>query len=104
MHHILKKANLSIGLAGNIGDSFAQQVAEKSYENYVLELSSFQLDGIDKFNSNIAILTNITPDHLDRYDYVFEQDDNHPVTVEMPRIDRNFYVSQRDGLNLQSLQ
>lgn len=71
VHHILKKANLSIGVAGNIGDSFAQQVAEKSYENYVLELSSFQLDGIDKFNSNIAILTNITPDHLDRYDYDF---------------------------------
>ncbi|MGJ8745360.1 UDP-N-acetylmuramoyl-L-alanine--D-glutamate ligase [Polaribacter sp.] len=71
LHHILKNAGLNVGVAGNIGDSFAQQVAENSYENYVLELSSFQLDGIEKFNSHIAILTNITPDHLDRYEYDF---------------------------------
>jgi UDP-N-acetylmuramoylalanine--D-glutamate ligase len=71
VHHILKNAGLNIGVAGNIGDSFAQQVAEQSYENYVLELSSFQLDGIERFNSHIAILTNITPDHLDRYEYDF---------------------------------
>ena len=69
--YILKNANLNVGMAGNIGDSFAQQVAEKNFENYVLELSSFQLDGVTKFNSHIAILTNITPDHLDRYDYNF---------------------------------
>ncbi|TXD50985.1 MULTISPECIES: UDP-N-acetylmuramoyl-L-alanine--D-glutamate ligase [unclassified Polaribacter] len=73
VHHILKCAGLNAGVAGNIGDSFAAQVAEKSYENYVLELSSFQLDGIDKFNSHIAILTNITPDHLDRYEYDFNK-------------------------------
>ena len=73
MHHILKNAGLNVGVAGNIGDSFAQQVAEKSYENYVLELSSFQLDGIEDFNSHIAILTNITPDHLDRYEYDFNK-------------------------------
>ena len=72
-HHILKKAGLSIGIAGNIGDSFAQQVAEETYENYVLELSSFQLDGIENFKSHIAILTNITPDHLDRYEYDFDK-------------------------------
>ncbi|MGK0325558.1 MAG: UDP-N-acetylmuramoylalanine--D-glutamate ligase [Polaribacter sp.] len=71
VHHILKNAGLSVGIAGNIGDSFAQQVAEETYENYVLELSSFQLDGIENFNSHIAILTNITPDHLDRYEYDF---------------------------------
>jgi UDP-N-acetylmuramoylalanine--D-glutamate ligase len=71
VHHILKKAGLNTGVAGNIGDSFAQQVAENKYENYVLELSSFQLDGIENFNSHIAILTNITPDHLDRYEYDF---------------------------------
>ena len=72
-HHILKKAGLSVGIAGNIGDSFAQQVAEETYENYILELSSFQLDGIENFKSHIAILTNITPDHLDRYEYDFDK-------------------------------
>ncbi|MFY7672077.1 UDP-N-acetylmuramoyl-L-alanine--D-glutamate ligase [Tenacibaculum sp. MEBiC06402] len=72
-HHLLKNAGLNVGVAGNIGDSFAKQVAEKSFENYVLELSSFQLDGIESFNSHIAMITNITPDHLDRYDYDFNK-------------------------------
>ncbi|QNM84390.1 UDP-N-acetylmuramoyl-L-alanine--D-glutamate ligase [Polaribacter pectinis] len=72
-HYILKNAGLNVGVAGNIGDSFAQQVAEQKYGNYVLELSSFQLDGIEDFNSHIAILTNITPDHLDRYEYDFNK-------------------------------
>ena len=73
LYHILKNSNFNVGVAGNIGDSFAQQVAEQSYENYVLELSSFQLDGIKYFNSHIAILLNITPDHLDRYEYDFDK-------------------------------
>ena len=73
LHHILKDAGLNVGVAGNIGDSFAQQVANEKYDNYVLELSSFQLDGVKGFNSHIAILTNITPDHLDRYEYDFEK-------------------------------
>ena len=73
LHHILKEAGLNVGVAGNIGDSFAAQVAHESYDNYVLELSSFQLDGIEDFNSHIAIITNITPDHLDRYEYDFEK-------------------------------
>ncbi|MDG1698287.1 MAG: UDP-N-acetylmuramoyl-L-alanine--D-glutamate ligase [Polaribacter sp.] len=73
LHHILKNADLNVGLAGNIGHSFAQQVAEESHEHYVLELSSFQLDGIQNFKSHIAILTNITPDHLDRYEYDFDK-------------------------------
>ncbi|WP_299059754.1 UDP-N-acetylmuramoyl-L-alanine--D-glutamate ligase [uncultured Polaribacter sp.] len=73
IHHILKNAELDVGIAGNIGDSFALQVAEQTYKNYVLELSSFQLDGIENFNSHIAVLTNITPDHLDRYDYDFNK-------------------------------
>lgn len=73
LYHILKNSNFNVGVAGNIGDSFAQQVAEHSYENYVLELSSFQLDGIKSFNSHIAILINITPDHLDRYEYDFNK-------------------------------
>lgn len=73
LYHILKNSNFNVGVAGNIGDSFAQQVAEHFYENYVLELSSFQLDGINSFNSHIAILINITPDHLDRYEYDFNK-------------------------------
>jgi len=70
-HHILKQ-ELEVGLAGNIGDSFAKQVLEKDYPNYVLEISSFQLDDIVDFKPHIAIITNITPDHLDRYDCQFE--------------------------------
>ena len=70
-HHLLKE-DLKVGLAGNIGDSFAKQVLDEDYPFYVLEISSFQLDGIIDFNPSIAVLTNITPDHLDRYDYKFE--------------------------------
>jgi UDP-N-acetylmuramoylalanine--D-glutamate ligase len=70
-HHLLKQ-DLNVGLAGNIGDSFAKQIIEKDYKNYVLEISSFQLDDIVDFKPHIAIITNITPDHLDRYDYKFE--------------------------------
>ncbi|PKQ43894.1 UDP-N-acetylmuramoyl-L-alanine--D-glutamate ligase [Confluentibacter flavum] len=70
-HHILKQ-KLEVGLAGNIGDSFAKQILEKDYPNYVLEISSFQLDDIVDFKPHIAVITNITPDHLDRYDYKFE--------------------------------
>jgi len=71
-HHILKQ-ELNVGLAGNIGDSFAKQIMEEDYENYVLELSSFQLDGMVYFKPKIAVITNITPDHLDRYDNQFEK-------------------------------
>jgi UDP-N-acetylmuramoylalanine--D-glutamate ligase len=70
-HHILKQ-ELQVGLAGNIGDSFAKQILEKDYPNYVLEISSFQLDDIVDFKPKIAVITNITPDHLDRYDYQLE--------------------------------
>ncbi|WNH11295.1 UDP-N-acetylmuramoyl-L-alanine--D-glutamate ligase [Thalassobellus suaedae] len=70
-HHILKQ-ELKVGLAGNIGDSFAKQVLEEDFENFVLEISSFQLDDIVDFKPKIAVITNITPDHLDRYDYKFE--------------------------------
>ena len=73
LHHLLKKGGIDSGVAGNIGKSFAQQVVENSYKNYVLELSSFQLDGIEIFNSHIAIITNITPDHLDRYENDFNK-------------------------------
>ncbi|MFK8287685.1 UDP-N-acetylmuramoyl-L-alanine--D-glutamate ligase [Capnocytophaga canimorsus] len=71
-YHILKESGLNVGVAGNIGKSFAQMVAEDNKEYYVLEISSFQLDGITSFKPHIAILLNITPDHLDRYDYKME--------------------------------
>lgn len=68
-YHILKKAGINVGLAGNVGKSFAKQIAEEDFDWYVLELSSFQLDDMFDFRADIAILTNITPDHLDRYNY-----------------------------------
>ena len=71
-YHILKQAGYNVGLAGNVGKSFAWQVAEHEFDYYVLELSSFQLDGMYDFKADIAILTNITPDHLDRYEYNFQ--------------------------------
>lgn len=72
IYHILKEAGLNVGLAGNVGDSLALQVAEKNFDYYVVELSSFQLDGMTEFKADIAILMNITPDHLDRYNYEFQ--------------------------------
>lgn len=69
IHHLLKKAGKDVGLAGNVGYSLAKQVALEDKEIYVIELSSFQLDDMEDFRAEIAILTNITPDHLDRYEY-----------------------------------
>lgn len=71
--HILKQAGLDVGMAGNVGKSFARAVAAQDPEHYVLELSSFQLDGIIRFAPHIAVITNIVPDHLDRYEYIFEK-------------------------------
>ena len=68
-YHMLEKAGYNVGLAGNVGQSFAWQVAEKEFDYYVIELSSFQLDGMYEFKADIAVLLNITPDHLDRYNY-----------------------------------
>lgn len=84
IYHILKSAGLNVGLGGNIGKSFARQVAEKQYDYYVLELSSFQLEGVQDFKADIAVLLNITPDHLDRYDHTMQ----HYVDAKM-RIIRN---------------
>lgn len=70
--HMLKKAGLNVGMAGNVGTSFALQVAQQNFDYYVIELSSFQLDNMYDFKAEIAIILNITPDHLDRYDYKLE--------------------------------
>ena len=83
-HHVLGNGDLNVGVAGNIGDSFAAQVALQKHDTYVLELSSFQLDGIVDFAPHIAIITNITPDHLDRYN-----DDFNAYVASKFRITKN---------------
>lgn len=96
VNHILKKANLNVGMGGNIGDSFAQQVAEKKYDIHVLELSSFQLDGIVDFAPHIAIITNITPDHLDRYDYQFENYIHSKFRITENQTENDFLIYDFD--------
>jgi UDP-N-acetylmuramoylalanine--D-glutamate ligase len=78
-YHLLKAAGFNVGLGGNVGDSFAKQVIEDKYEYWVLEISSFQLDDCYKFKPDFAVILNITPDHLDRYDYNFQ----HYVNAKM---------------------
>ena len=92
-HHILKDGGLQVGMAGNVGDSFAKQVAETNAGYYVLELSSFQLDGIEKFRPHIAVLTNITPDHLDRYNNNFQNyiDSKFRITQNQTKDDYLIY-------------
>ena len=101
VNHILKNAGLNVGIAGNIGDSFAKQVAENDYKNYVLEISSFQLDGVEKFNSHIAILTNITPDHLDRYEYDFNKyiASKFRITKNQKETDYLIYDADDEAIN-----
>ena len=96
VNHILKKANLNVGMGGNIGKSFAQQVAEDNFDIQVLELSSFQLDGIENFAPHIAIITNITPDHLDRYNYEFENYINSKFRVTENQTENDFLIYDAD--------
>ena len=96
IYHIFKSAGLNVGLAGNIGNSLALQVATEQHDYYVIELSSFQLDNMYNFRANIAVLMNITPDHLDRYDhcmqkYVDAKIPHHPK----PDTGRRFYLLER---------
>ncbi|KZS39055.1 UDP-N-acetylmuramoylalanine--D-glutamate ligase [Aquimarina aggregata] len=95
-HHILKQGGLNVNMAGNIGDSFAKQVAENDAPYYVLELSSFQLDGIKDFVPHIAILTNITPDHLDRYDYKFENYIASKFRIVMNQNEDDYFIYDAD--------
>jgi len=96
VHHILKNAGYDVGMAGNIGDSFAKMVAESSYEYYVLEISSFQLDGIVKFKPHIGILTNITPDHLDRYEYDFKKYIASKFKIVMNQKEEDYFIYDAD--------
>jgi UDP-N-acetylmuramoylalanine--D-glutamate ligase len=95
-YHLLKSAGLNVGLGGNIGKSFAWQVAEDKYDFYVLELSSFQLDGIIKFNPHIAIITNISPDHLDRYEYKYEKYVASKFRITMNQSKKDFLIYDAD--------
>jgi len=91
-YHILKKAGYNVGLGGNVGRSFAMQVARENFDYYVLELSSFQLDGMFDFKADIAVLLNITPDHLDRYDYKFENYVASKFRITNNQSKENFFV------------
>ena len=94
-HHLLKD-ELNVGLAGNIGDSFAKQILEHDYENYVLEISSFQLDDCKDFKPKIAVITNITPDHLDRYDYKFENYIHSKFRIAMNQTKHDYLIYDAD--------
>lgn len=100
-HHVLKNAGFDCGLAGNIGSSFALQVAEQDRDVFVLEISSFQLDGMFEFKANIGILTNITPDHLDRYENCFEKyaESKFRITQNMSATDWLIYNADDGVIN-----
>jgi UDP-N-acetylmuramoylalanine--D-glutamate ligase len=104
-YHILKNAGLNVGLAGNIGHSFAYQVATENFDFYVLELSSFMLDDMYEFKADIAILTNITPDHLDRYEYKIENyvDSKFRITQNQTAAEYFIYCAD-DELTLSGLE
>lgn len=95
-HHILKNAGVNVGLAGNIGDSFAKQVAEENFDWYVLELSSFQLDDMFEFKADIAMLMNITPDHLDRYDYNMQNYVNSKFRLIQNQTKNDWFIYNND--------
>ncbi len=95
-HHLLNEGGLNIGMAGNIGDSYAKMVAEKDHSHYVLEISSFQLDGIIDFAPHIAVITNITPDHLDRYEYKFENYIASKFRIAMNQTEKDYLIYDAD--------
>ncbi len=100
-YHILKKAGYNVGLGGNVGKSFAMQVARENFDYYVLELSSFQLDGMFDFTADIAVLLNITPDHLDRYDYKFENYVASKFRITQNQSSNNAFIYCADDLTIQ---
>jgi UDP-N-acetylmuramoylalanine--D-glutamate ligase len=91
-HHILKKAGLNVALCGNVGKSLARLVAEAQHDYYVIELSSFQLDDMYQFRTDIAILLNITPDHLDRYDYSLDKYAASKFRIIQNQTDKDHFI------------
>ena len=101
-YSILKNAGFKVGLAGNVGDSFAKQVAESDYEWYVLEISSFQLDGMFDFCADISILTNITPDHLDRYNNSIENYIKSKFKILQNQTKKHWFIYNEDDKRIRS--
>lgn len=101
-YHILSKAGLNVGLAGNVGKSFARQVAESNFDYYVLELSSFQLDGMFKTRINLAVLLNITPDHLDRYEYELQNYVDSKFRISQNQLQQDVFIYCKDDAVTQS--
>ena len=101
-YHILKSAGLNVGLAGNVGDSLALQVAEKDFDYYVVELSSFQLDGMKEFKADIAVLLNITPDHLDRYNYEFQNYIDSKFRIIQNQTEKDAFIFWNDDPVIQN--
>ncbi|MDP2686175.1 MAG: UDP-N-acetylmuramoyl-L-alanine--D-glutamate ligase [Aequorivita sp.] len=99
-YELLKNGGLNVALGGNIGKSFAEQVSEEKYENFVLELSSFQLDGIETFSPHIAVLTNLSPDHLDRYDYKYENYIASKFRVIMNQTSQDYFIYDADDAEI----
>ncbi|MDR0799375.1 MAG: UDP-N-acetylmuramoyl-L-alanine--D-glutamate ligase [Dysgonamonadaceae bacterium] len=95
-YHILKNAGLNVGLAGNVGDSLALQVAEQNYDYYVIELSSFQLEGMYDFKADIAVLLNITPDHLDRYNYEMQNYADAKMRIIQNQTEKDAFIYWND--------
>lgn len=96
IYHIMKKARMNVGLAGNVGQSLAYQVATEEFDYYVLELSSFQLDGMYTFKADVAILLNITPDHLDRYDYDMQKYVNSKFRIIQNQTEEDCFIYWAD--------
>lgn len=102
LHHMLKKAGLNVGLAGNVGKSFAASLVEHDFDHYVLEVSSFQLDNIEKFRAEIAILLNISEDHLDRYNNNMEHYANAKMRIAENSQSNDFFIYCEDNEVLRS--
>ena len=96
IYHILKKSGFNVALAGNIGKSFSGSIAEQNYQIYVLELSSFQLDNILNFSPDISVITSITPDHLDRYNYDFDEYIKSKLNITLNQSTNQFLIFNSD--------
>lgn len=104
-YDIFKRAGINVSLAGNIGESFARQLTFKKADHYILELSSFQLDGIQQFRPDVAILLNITPDHLDRYDYKLENYARSKFSITKNQTEQDYFIyCQDDPITLEYLE
>jgi len=95
-YHILRKAGINVGLAGNVGKSFAKQIATEEFDWYVLELSSFQLDDMFEFRADIAMILNITPDHLDRYDYQMQNYVNSKFRILQNQTATDWFIYNKE--------